>query len=114
MGGVQPGAVAGSGPGRMDPAGCPTRETWRELTQKSSPLVDLDLYVQETIHDIEDHSRDHLLCRVRALCQVMPASAPCPHEGSLLLPENLGRRLLPVSPWTCAQPSRAFAAVTGR
>lgn len=114
MGGVQPGAVAGSGPGPMDPTGCPTRETWQELTQKRDPLVDLGPCVQGTIHDIEDHSRDHLLPRVRALCQVKPPSVPCSPEGSLLLPENLGRRRLPVSLGTCTQPSRAFAGVTGQ
>ncbi|XP_045863001.1 uncharacterized protein LOC123943137 isoform X2 [Meles meles] len=67
---IQQNAVAGAFPEVRVLANCSIlRETWQELTQKSSPLVDLDLYVQETIHDIEDHSRDHLLCRVRALCQ---------------------------------------------
>lgn len=110
--GVQPGAVAGSGPGPMDPFGCPTRETWRELSQEHVQLADLGPAVQGTIHVIEDHGRDHLLPRVRTLCQVTPR--PSPGVGSFLLPENLGRRRLPVSPWTCAQPSRAFAGVTGQ
>ena len=60
----------------MDLTGRPTRETWQELTQKHVPKADLGPAVQGTIHDIEDHSRDHLLPRVRALCQVTPPSAP--------------------------------------
>lgn len=76
MAGLQPGAVAGSGPGPMDPFGCPTRKTWQELSQEQVLWADLGPAVQGTIQDIEDHSRDNLLPRVRALCQVTAPPAP--------------------------------------
>lgn len=59
----------------MDPFGCPTRKTWQELSQQHVPCADLGLAVQGTIQHIEDHSRDNLLPRVRALCQVMAPPA---------------------------------------
>ncbi|XP_032201277.1 uncharacterized protein LOC116591933 isoform X5 [Mustela erminea] len=70
VGFIQQNAVAGAFPELHVLANCCIlRETWQELTQKRDPLVDLGPCVQGTIHDIEDHSRDHLLPRVRALCQ---------------------------------------------
>ncbi|XP_077910377.1 uncharacterized protein LOC118540371 isoform X1 [Halichoerus grypus] len=48
---------------------CILRETWRELSQEHVQLADLGPAVQGTIHVIEDHGRDHLLPRVRTLCQ---------------------------------------------
>ncbi|XP_044930079.1 uncharacterized protein LOC101691502 isoform X3 [Mustela putorius furo] len=70
VGFIQQNAVAGAFPELHVLANCCIlRETWQELTQKRDPLVDLGPCVQGTIHDIEDHSRDHPLPRVRALCQ---------------------------------------------
>ncbi|XP_040497314.1 uncharacterized protein LOC103676896 isoform X3 [Ursus maritimus] len=48
---------------------CILRKTWQELSQQHVPCADLGLAVQGTIQHIEDHSRDNLLPRVRALCQ---------------------------------------------
>ncbi|XP_030895874.1 uncharacterized protein LOC115944543 isoform X2 [Leptonychotes weddellii] len=48
---------------------CILRETWRELSQEHVQLPALGPAVQGTIHVIEDHGRDHLLPRVRTLCQ---------------------------------------------
>lgn len=55
------------------PFGYPNRKTWQELSQACFPPADLVTAVQGAIHAIEGHSRDHLLLRVRALCQVMPS-----------------------------------------
>ncbi|VFV19803.1 Hypothetical predicted protein [Lynx pardinus] len=52
---------------------CILRKTWQELSQACFPPADLVTAVQGAIHAIEGHSRDHLLLRVRALCQVMPS-----------------------------------------
>ncbi|XP_029807329.1 uncharacterized protein LOC115301534 isoform X4 [Suricata suricatta] len=48
---------------------CILRETWQNLSQAHVPPEDLGPAVQGAIHFIEDHSRDHLVPRVRALCQ---------------------------------------------
>ncbi|XP_043413007.1 uncharacterized protein LOC122469581 isoform X2 [Prionailurus bengalensis] len=48
---------------------CILRKTWQELSQACFPPADLVTAVQGAIHAIEGHSRDHLLLRVRALCQ---------------------------------------------
>ncbi|XP_034498206.1 uncharacterized protein LOC105237469 isoform X3 [Ailuropoda melanoleuca] len=48
---------------------CILRKTWQELSQEQVLWADLGPAVQGTIQDIEDHSRDNLLPRVRALCQ---------------------------------------------
>ncbi|XP_039111721.1 uncharacterized protein LOC120247765 isoform X2 [Hyaena hyaena] len=48
---------------------CILRKTWQELSQAHVPPADLGPAVEGAIHVIEDHSRDHLLPRVRALCQ---------------------------------------------
>ncbi|XP_046935988.1 uncharacterized protein LOC124512495 isoform X2 [Lynx rufus] len=48
---------------------CILRKTWQELSQACFPPADLVTAVQGAIHAIESHSRDHLLLRVRALCQ---------------------------------------------
>ncbi|XP_014645941.1 PREDICTED: uncharacterized protein LOC106802455 [Ceratotherium simum simum] len=48
---------------------CILRNTWESLTQAHVSPSDLDPTVQGDIRFIEDRGRDHLLPRVRALCQ---------------------------------------------
>lgn len=64
--------------------------------------------VESTIHVIEDHSRDHLVRTVRALCQVMPP-LPQPWSGVSSVPRKPGQEA-PVCVFLgFGQPSRAFA-----
>ncbi|XP_046503862.1 uncharacterized protein LOC124231160 [Equus quagga] len=48
---------------------CILRKTWWWLSRAHVPWARLDPAVQGAIKVIEDHGRDHLLPRVRALCQ---------------------------------------------
>ncbi|XP_025299020.1 uncharacterized protein LOC112657267 isoform X1 [Canis lupus dingo] len=48
---------------------CILRETWQELSWAHILPAHLDAVVQDTIHDIESHSRDHFLFKGRALCK---------------------------------------------
>eukprot|EP00071_Canis_lupus_P007610 XP_005623897.1 uncharacterized protein LOC102154610 isoform X2 [Canis lupus familiaris] len=48
---------------------CILTETWQELSWAHILPAHLDAVVQDTIHDIESHSRDHFLFKGRALCK---------------------------------------------
>lgn len=58
------------------PSAAPNRETWHLLSEEYGAAASLGQAVRDTIDVIEDHSRCHLLSRVRALCQVTPPPAP--------------------------------------
>ncbi|XP_058423897.1 uncharacterized protein LOC131421194 [Diceros bicornis minor] len=66
---------------------CILRNTWESLTQAHVSPSDLDPTVQGDIRFIEDRGRDHLLPRVRALCQV--GEAPLHWDARASMPDHL-------------------------